>query len=109
MCQEVGHTLGLDHQDEDFYNESLGTCMDYAVDPTPNQHPNQHDYDMLADIYAHLDSTTTVNQVQQQGASRANAPEPQSFGKLVHKHGKNALYVQDLGKGHKIFTFVILN
>ncbi|MBI2285764.1 hypothetical protein HYU82_02990 [Candidatus Saccharibacteria bacterium] len=108
MCQEVGHTLGLDHQDTDFSNAPLGTCMDYTADPAANQHPNQHDYDQLAEIYAHLDSTTTVNQVQQQGASRANAPEPQSWGQLVRKHGKNALYVQDLGKGHKIFTFVIL-
>lgn len=109
MCQEVGHTLGLDHQDEDFYNAPLGSCMDYTVNPTPNQHPNQHDYDMLAEIYAHLDSTTTVSQVQQQGASRANSPEPKSFGKLAHKSAKSAIYVQDLGKGHKVFTFVILN
>ena len=60
MCQEVGHTLGLDHQDEDFGNPPLGTCMDYTSDPTPNQHPNQHDYDQLEAIYEHLDSTTTI-------------------------------------------------
>ena len=30
MCQEVGHTLGLDHQDEIFDNVNLGTCMDYT-------------------------------------------------------------------------------
>src|SRR3990167_1197092 len=62
LCQEVGHTLGLDHQDEDFNNPSLGTCMDYSSDPTPNQHPNQHDYDMLSEIYAHFDTTTTLSQ-----------------------------------------------
>jgi hypothetical protein len=60
MCQEVGHTFGLDHQDENFNNANLGTCMDYTNDPTTNQHPNKHDYDELALIYAHLDSTTTV-------------------------------------------------
>src|SRR5512144_2970387 len=31
MCQEVGHTFGLDHQDENFYNANLGTCMDYTT------------------------------------------------------------------------------
>src|SRR3990170_2409509 len=63
MCQEVGHTFGLDHQDENFSNPNLGTCMDYTSDPDgppSNEHPNQHDYDQLATIYGHLDSTTTV-------------------------------------------------
>ncbi|MFN2472116.1 MAG: hypothetical protein ABR583_14235 [Gaiellaceae bacterium] len=60
MCQEVGHDFGLDHQDEAFNNPNLGTCMDYTNDPSTNQHPNQHDYDMLASIYAHTDSTSTV-------------------------------------------------
>ena len=50
MCQEVGHTLGLNHQDENFSNTNLDTCMDYTSDPTSNQHPNQHDYDMLDTI-----------------------------------------------------------
>ena len=43
MCQEVGHTFGLDHQDETFDNPNLGTCMDYTNDPSTNQHPNTHD------------------------------------------------------------------
>ncbi len=50
MCQEVGHTLGLDHQDEVFDNPNLETCMDYTNDPSTNQHPNAHDYDQLATI-----------------------------------------------------------
>ncbi len=58
MCQEIGHTFGLGHQDEDFNNPNLGTCMDYTNDPTTNQHPNQHDYDELGTIYAHLDSSS---------------------------------------------------
>ncbi len=62
MCQEVGHTFGLDHQDEDFYNPNLGTCMDYTNDPDgppSNVHPNQHDYDQLKTIYSHTDSYAT--------------------------------------------------
>jgi hypothetical protein len=30
---EVGHTFGLDDQDENFNNENFGTCMHYARDP----------------------------------------------------------------------------
>ena len=62
-CHELGHTLGLAHQDENFYNSPLGSCMDYTIDPTPNQTPNQHDYDILHSIYAHADSTSTLGAV----------------------------------------------
>ena len=59
--QEVGHTLGLDHQSTD--GSSLNTCMDYyhnASADTLSIHPNQHDYDELGLIHAPLDSITTV-------------------------------------------------
>jgi len=62
-CQEIGHDFGLDHQDENFSNANLGTCMDYTNSPGTNQHPNTHDYQQLETIYGHLDSTTTVSSV----------------------------------------------
>lgn len=52
-CQELGHNVGLGHQDEDFNNGSLFSCMDYQ-DP-PYAYPNAHDYDQLATIYGHTD------------------------------------------------------
>jgi hypothetical protein len=63
MCQEVGHDFGLAHQDEDFNNPNLGTCMDYPNDWSTNQHPNAHDYDQLATIYSHNDSTPKTSGV----------------------------------------------
>ena len=33
MCQEIGHDFGLGHQDENFDNPNLNTCMDYTSDP----------------------------------------------------------------------------
>ena len=60
MCQEIGHTWGLDHQDES--GADLHTCMDYATNPdADNTHPNQHDYDQLLTIYGHLDRFNTVS------------------------------------------------
>jgi len=53
-CQELGHNVGLDHQDENFNNTSLNTCMDYQNPPTDT--PNKHDYDQLAIIYGHTDA-----------------------------------------------------
>ena len=58
-CQEVGHTSGLAHQDENFTNPTWAPAWT-TNDPSTNQHPNQHDYDELVTIYSHLDSTTTV-------------------------------------------------
>jgi hypothetical protein len=106
-CQEVGHTLGLDHQDENFDNANLGTCMDYTRDPSTNQHPNQHDYDELATIYRHLDSITTVGSALP-GAAQAVGSDAQGWGRMVagsHASGQST-YVLDLGSGNQIVTFV---
>ncbi|HSM30081.1 MAG TPA: hypothetical protein VK854_05220 [Woeseiaceae bacterium] len=56
-CQELGHNVGLGHQDENFNNESLFSCMDYQ-DP-PYAYPNAHDYVQLDTIYGHTDSVNT--------------------------------------------------
>lgn len=114
MCQEVGHTLGLDHQDENFNNGPLGTCMDYSNNPDPNQHPNQHDYDQLESIYAHLDSFSTVDA----SAAIPQAPpamddidfdSPGQWGRIIRgsRESGQSLHELDFGGGHKIFTFVI--
>lgn len=111
MCQEVGHTFGLDHQDTNFNNSNLGTCMDYTSNPAgppSNLHPNQHDYDELATIYAHLDSTSTV--AASLPASSANAASAASgFGREVarSRDGKTSVFVQDFGAGRLEVTFVI--
>jgi hypothetical protein len=114
MCQEVGHTLGLGHQDEDFNNDPIlpHTCMDYFV-PAANEivHPNQHDYDQLDLIYAHLDSGTTIGASVPgggEGAGVGDLDDPPAWGKILKndKHGRPSLYERDLGGGHKLFTFV---
>ena len=121
MCQEVGHTFGLDHQDENFSNLNLGTCMDYTNDPDgtlkgqlSNEHPNQDDYDQLVTIYAHLDGTTTVSQSK---AANQLPPAmrdidfegPGQWGKVVATthNGRTTIHELDFGGGHKVYTFVI--
>lgn len=113
MCQEIGHTFGLDHQDENFYNAPLGTCMDYSADPTLNQHPNQHDYEQLEAIYAHLDGFTTVKSSifsnwNGKDNDKNDREESEEWGKAVRhsKDGRHSLYEKDLGKGEKVITFV---
>lgn len=110
VCQEIGHTFGLDHQDEDFANANLGTCMDYTSNPITNQHPNQHDYDQLANIYAHFDSINTAkNSVSSAKARDLDVENKAEWGKEIKKDkkGNSSLYERDLKNGEKIFTFVI--
>lgn len=114
VCQEGAHTFGLDHQNENFNDTNLGTCMDYTNDPdgtlygqADNTHPNQHDYEELALIYAHLDSTTTLRSSSAVGG--ANVDSPSEWGRLMStKHGGRAqVFERDFGNGEQIITFVI--
>ena len=109
-CQEIGHTFGLDHQDTNFNNANLGTCMDYTNDPSTNQHPNAHDYAELDIIYSHLDGTTTIGQsVTGSAFPDIDTSDPRNWGQLkkLSPDGRTAIYELDLGGGRKIVTFVI--
>jgi len=104
-CQEVGHTFGLDHQDENFDNPNLGTCMDYTRDPSTNQHPNAHDYEELGIIYAHLDSFSTVDQSAAVPTATVGDTAA-SWGTLVRSSNGISWYVRELGNGKRIITEV---
>lgn len=101
MCQEVGHTFGLDHQDEKQTNTNLGTCMDYTNNPAgppSNEHPNAHDYEQLELIYSHVDSAVNVSQ------QSAN----DSWGQLVDDDGHSRKFVHRLDSNQLLLTHVIL-
>ncbi len=86
LCQEVGHDFGLDHQhgvsDSCMNDEGNTLSLASAVSP------NQHDYDQLATIYAHTDSSSTIS-----------APASAGAGPQVS--------VRDLGDGRLLITIVI--
>lgn len=108
-CQEVGHTYGLDHQDENFDNPNLGTCMDYTSDPSTNQHPNAHDYDELLTIYSHLDSFTTVAfRANAAGAFGEPGDSPKQWGRAIHfdSRGRPDKFERIDGPGLKTVTHV---
>jgi len=132
MCQEIAHDFGLDHQDEEFNNANLGSCMDYTNDPDgglggavsddpSNEYPNAHDFEEIESIYAHLDDTTTIGQTTS-GPGRfagvmgikgvdlqdIDLDNPSAWGRAIRQdaRGRNSLHVRDLGRGEKVFTFV---
>ncbi|MEN8131582.1 MAG: hypothetical protein ABFS45_15595 [Pseudomonadota bacterium] len=123
MCQEIGHTFGLGHQDENFDNPDLDTCMDYTSDPASNQIPNVHDYEQLNSIYAHFDNTNSGGDNGDSGGCNPRAPwcngasaadilasiemnGPAQWGRLVSEHGPQEVYELDFGGGRKVITFV---
>ena len=107
MCQEVGHTLGLDHQDEVFANPNLMTCMDYTNNPDTNQHPNLHDYTMLEMLYAHGDATTTIARAGTASAAVVGERR-EDWGERVRsgRNGVPSLYRKPLSNTETLFTFV---
>lgn len=119
MCQEIGHTFGLGHVNEAFNDPNTGSCMDYTNDPSgtkgtngtlSNEHPNSHDFTMLEQIYNHADNSTNLTGSTGQQAAAAGAGNGQGeWGQAVRysEDGRPILFVQDLGNGHRIFTFVV--
>ena len=118
MCQEIGHTLGLDHTDENFENANDGSCMDYTNDPDggaggassndpANTDPNAHDFAQLSSIYQHLDSTTTVGLVAPTGSGAWHS----EFGREVARSNgatvSTSVFVRDLGAGARVISLVI--
>ena len=113
-CQEVAHTFGLDHQDENFSNPNLGTCMDYTnnpLGPPSNVAPNAHDFEQLETIYTHTDSTTTVGTFASASAPSQAADSgysPAEWGRAIRftSDGRGRVFVREFGGGQRIFTFV---
>lgn len=99
MCQEIGHTFGLDHQSTD--GNSLNTCMDYFANIGVNSSsilsttPNFHDFEELGIIYSHLDSTNTIAAITAALAASSSdvsdaTDDPKNWGQLK-KQSKTGL------------------
>jgi len=120
MCQEVGHTFGLGHQDES--GISLDTCMDYFSNTGPvnagsavSTRPNLHDYGQLTAKYVvgkggHLDSTntfTSTSATHANGGGFVDAPGLQEDGTPVGaSRGRGDVYLTRIGPDHFIVTFI---
>ncbi|MBA4122515.1 MAG: hypothetical protein H0X72_08645 [Acidobacteria bacterium] len=112
MCQEIGHTFGLDHQSTD--GSSQNSCMDYFSNTganatsTASTHPNSHDYAELVDIYTHLDSTTTIGFAAFSSSASEVTDDPNSWGRLTSQsaNGRGSTYEREHFDGSKTATHV---
>jgi len=118
MCQEVGHDFGLAHQNEDFEDANLGTCMDYTntpLGPPNNEHPNTHDYEQLETMYAHLDSSnsysaqTTDTGTRGRGGNNEPGDSPSEWGREIWReaNGRASLFEKTLPNNEKKVTHVL--
>ena len=76
---------------------------------TLSTRPNQHDFDELNIIYAHLDSTTTVAAQAAMGSSASDvSDDPNSWGQLVSQsqNGRSSTYERFEHDGSKTVTHV---
>jgi hypothetical protein len=100
ICQEIGHTFGLDHQSET--GASLNTCMDYyhnrSSSDLQSTSPNKHDYDELDIIYGHNDPTTTI------GAAQSGLPA--AVPDFAPAGDRASVYTDHLPNGDLLVTFV---
>jgi hypothetical protein len=73
--------------------------MDYADNPdADNTHPNTHDYEQLASIYAHTDPTTTI------GASLHAAG---AGGVVRTVQPDTSTFVTRFADGSRLVTFIV--
>ncbi|NJC07814.1 PEPxxWA-CTERM sorting domain-containing protein [Polymorphobacter fuscus] len=107
VCQELGHTLGLDHTNAVRTNANTGSCMDYTNDAAgtaggangtlANTRPNAVDFAALNAIYANLDRTQLPSTRIRLGIGMtvdggdmqtfAMVPEPGSWAMLIAGFG----------------------
>jgi len=110
MCQEIGHTFGLAHQDES--GISLDTCMDYYHNTsdadTKSTHPNQHDYDQLVTIYtSHFDAAAGAAVVVGGGGAGAGGDAADGDGTPPGaSRARGSWYAQVLGNGRTLLTHI---
>jgi hypothetical protein len=106
-CHEIGHTLGLDHQDTTFDNQPLGTCLDYSNNPLPNQQPNHVDYQTLVNVYSSPAPYSTVD-VPPIQLALFNQKAPRQWGRLIRatRDQSELIFARELAPGHVVFTHV---
>jgi len=116
MCHELGHGLGLGHQDTDFLNADLNTCMDYTNRPWNNLVPNEGDFVKLGNLYGGDDFVTIVDlnsssdgEETQTTASEAEittgSSNSNNYGKRRLQNENTIRGIESIPKQKNIFSF----
>lgn len=105
LCQEVGHTFGLGHQDES--GADLDTCMDYAR-ALDNPSPDAHDYEQLEVIYNHGgESSTLATTSASAKTGMAGRADARPYRTERQDHANHTVIVEHFADGSKRITDVL--
>jgi hypothetical protein len=107
MCHELGHTSGLDHV-------TTSSCMNDSQSAVFNNlHPSNKDFNQLARIYNHTDSTTTVAGAQEKDKNdKKKKSGKKKNKKKSHRSRKQSgaesetMTVESSEDGRKVVTFI---
>ena len=95
-CHELGHALGLTHQDGVKTNTNSGSCLDLSNDPSgtkpstgyiANLTPGAMDFAALADIYKTPSGTQLASTIYTMTADGSFVPEPAAWAMMVAGFG----------------------
>ena len=120
MCQEIGHTFGLDHTSTD--GSSQNTCMDYYANTSNSDmtstKPNAHDYAQLESMYSHTHAAALSPAVQSLASGFGYidfSGEVSTFGEEVFStpDGRGRIFMLDFGTNSagddiRLVTYVIM-
>ena len=107
--------FGLDHQDVNFNNAPLGTCMDYTGNTLTSAdiHPDAHDYEQLAAMYGDGGDKKGGGGNGGGGRGRNNRSEivtggHADFGRAIaaDASGRHNVFEKNLGNGESLITHV---
>lgn len=123
MCHEIGHSFGLPHSDEDFFNADLGNCMDYTSNPAANISPDESNFLFLQDLYGTIPGRRSLKQVETSSSSSSTIPDEirqklknivprmenradgnahEDGWRLLHRSGQGEAHAMSLGNGWSV-------
>lgn len=91
-CHELGHVLGLTHQDPTKNNANSGSCMDLTNSPTGKKsgygpisdlEPGLMDFAALEDIYAIPSGIQLGSTIEDGGSFGSSVPEPTAWALMM--------------------------
>ena len=107
----------------DFYNQDLGTCMDYTYYPQNNPTPNSVDYDILYKLYGYIPNATRTRDLEEeeerhnyfmnpstrpQFTSITDSTKSNRNWRLLKRTSRHELHELDLGSGYRMISHVML-
>jgi hypothetical protein len=75
LSLQKGHSFGLAHTDENFFNAPLGNCMDYTDNPAANESPDLSNFEFLEELYGTLPGRQRARWLEPERSDEKRIPD----------------------------------